>query len=113
METTSILDGIEYNANRPVVSVLLQSTAGKEMRIVFRKGQQLKQHKVGFPIVIHVVEGRIDLGAGPERCEFTVGSLIALEANVLHDLIAIQDSIVRLSISVNDTAGRVERLVHN
>lgn len=113
MTTASILDQIEYNENRPVVSVLLQSTAGKEMRIVFRKGQQLKQHKVGFPIVIHVVEGNIDLGAGSERGEFTAGSLVALEANVLHDLIAVQDSIVRLSISVNDTAGRIERLVQD
>lgn len=110
MEITSIYENIEYGDKQPAVKVLLNNAAVKEVRIVFRKGQVMKAHKAAFPIVVAVIEGQIDFGVEAKRHLLNKGGLIALEANLVHDLIAREDSIVRLSLSKSDTIERVQGL---
>ena len=97
MEKISILDSIEYGLNKPAIKVLLDNAFVKEIRIAFRKGQVMKEHKSNYPITVEVVEGSIDFGVSGERHLLSRGTIIVLEASVLHDLLAVEESIVRLS----------------
>lgn len=110
MEKVSIFDNLIYENARPAIHVLLNNENTKEVRIAFRKNQEMKAHKSPYPIVIHVIEGCIDFGALNERHILTKGTLIALEASAVHDLKAVEDSIVRLSLNKSDSIERVEKM---
>ncbi len=111
MNIASILENIEYGDTKPAISVLMNTDSIKEVRIAFRAGQEMKEHKTAYPIVVAVVEGNIDFGVGSERTLLKKGMMIALEGNVPHDLKATEDSIVRLSLNKSDTIERAKHVV--
>lgn len=111
MERASILENLIYGDNKPSITVLLNTISSKEIRITFRKGQEMKEHKSNYPIVVEVVDGKIDFGINGERHLLSKGELVALEPSILHNLIAEEDSIVRLSLNKSDDANRIKELV--
>lgn len=111
MKTASLTTNIEYHETRPTIQVLLDTENGKEIRIAFKKDQVMKEHKTPFAIVVEIFEGCIDFGVNGEVHTLNRGDLISLEGGVPHDLVAIEDSIVRLSLNKGDTAKRVEDVV--
>ena len=113
MKTASLYDNLEYNDSRPVVTKILQSDFTKELRICFLKGQHLKEHQTKFPIVIELVRGEINFGISGSILNLVEGDLISLKGGVPHDLTALEDSIVRLSLSLADHAGRVTDLAES
>lgn len=111
MKTSSLVKDITYNESRPAIQVLLDSDVGKEIRIVFKKGQEMKRHQAPFPIVVEVFEGNISFGVEErEKLNLKRGDLITLEGKVPHDLKALEDSIVRLSLSKGDSSKRVKKV---
>lgn len=111
MKIVSILKDVQYNPDRPAISVLMESDFTKEIRIVFKHGQHMKEHKAPYPITVEVVEGTIDFGVYGNSNKLNRGDLISLSGNVAHDLTAKADSIVRLTLSKNDSISRVENVV--
>lgn len=107
MQHCSFLADITYGDTQPVITPILVNDFTKEIRIVFREGQAMKSHKTAFPITVMIVQGSIDFGVGEERIALGVGDVIALEPNVMHDLVALKDSIVRLSLHKSDSVARV------
>src|SRR5699024_2606346 len=111
MRTASLAKEIEYGENRPTMRVMLDTHAGKEIRIVFKKGQVMKKHQAPFPIVVEIFEGNIKFGVNDDRIfDLKRGDLIALDVKVPHDLLAIEDSVVRLSLNKADSSHRVEKV---
>ncbi|WP_298475479.1 cupin domain-containing protein [uncultured Maribacter sp.] len=112
MNTASLLENITYQENdKPTVSVLLKTANTKEVRIVMKKGQLMKEHKAPYPIIIEMFEGEIHFGVEGNKRILKKGDMIALEANVPHDLSCIEESIIRLSISVLDKIERVNHVI--
>lgn len=111
MQVTSLLENITYADNHPSAQVLINNATSKEIRIVFRAGQEMKAHKAPFPIIIEIFDGFIDFGVEDKRHPLPKGSLITLEANVVHDLKATEDSIVRLSLHKGDQLERVQDVI--
>ena len=111
MKTASLTNDIQYNESRPTIQVLLETDNGKEIRIAFKKGHVMKEHKTPFAIVVEIFEGSINFGVNGEVHSLNRGDLISLEGGVPHDLVALEDSIVRLSLNKGDTAKRVEDVV--
>ncbi len=112
MNTASLIDNITYQENhKPTVTVLLETTNTKEVRIVMKKGQFMKEHKAPFPIIIEIFEGDIDFGINGKKQILKKGDMIALEGNVLHDLNCISNCIIRLSISILDKIERVNKVI--
>ncbi len=107
MTYASFTADIVYGDTQPLITPLITNEFTKEIRIVFRTGQSMKAHKTSFPITVMIVQGRIDFGVGEERYTLVSGDVVALEGNVMHDLIALEDSIVRLSLHKNDNVARV------
>ncbi len=111
MKTASLLQDLHYKEDRPAVQILLDSEAGKEIRIVFKKGQEMKRHQAPFPIVVEIFEGNISFGVEDrEKLNLKRGDLITLSEKVPHDLKALEDSIVRLSLGTGDSTGRVKKV---
>jgi len=114
MKTASLTDNLSYGNQKPIIQVLLESDSAKEIRIVFKKDQHMKRHQTSFPIVVEVFEGHIDFGVNDkEVVEMKRGDLIALKANVPHDLKARADSIVRLSLVKADSVERVKQVLED
>ncbi len=111
MKLASLTDDLQYHESRPTIQVLLDTETGKEIRIAFKEGQIMKEHKTPFPIVVEVFEGAIDFGVNGIVHNLKRGDLIALEGGVPHDLVALETSTVRLSLNKADSAKRVEDVV--
>lgn len=108
MKVASLIDNLQFNEDRPTIQVLLDTESGKEIRIAFKEGQVMKEHKTPFPIVVEIFEGAIDFGVNGEVHSLKKGDLLALEGGVPHDLKAMAVSTVRLSLNKLDSSKRVE-----
>lgn len=111
MKLASLTQGVLYHDERPTLKVLLDTEFGKEIRIAFKKNQVMKEHTAPFPIVVEVFEGAIDFGVNGKIQHLKEGDLIALDADVPHDLKATKTSIVRLSLNKADSIVRVRNVV--
>lgn len=108
MKKTNILENLEYNENKVSITPLMETEISKEIRIVFKKDQIMKEHKAGYPISVEIFEGEIDFGVDGNIYNLVKGDIVVLEANIKHDLKANADSIVRLTLSKKDTVNRVK-----
>lgn len=108
MHKINILENLTYGEEKVVITPLLETDVSKEIRIVFKKEQIMKEHKTSFPITVEIFEGAIDFGVDGTTYNLVKGDIITLDANVKHDLKANTDSIVRLTLSKKDTINRVK-----
>ncbi|GHB86906.1 cupin domain-containing protein [Persicitalea jodogahamensis] len=112
MKTASLYKDLTYQDDKPLVQPLLETDFTREIRIVFKGGQVMKKHFTPFPIVIEIVEGEIDFGTGGTIHRAAEGDLISLEGGIPHDLTALTDSIVRLTLSKPDRSERVKEVAN-
>lgn len=110
MKTSSLIQNIEYNENKPKVELLLDTEFTKEIRILLKAEQVMKEHQTPYPIVVEVFKGKIDFGVENKIHHLIKGDIITLEGRVTHDLKALEDSIVRLTLSKGDKIERVENI---
>lgn len=110
MKTAAFLNNVQYNEEKVAISLLLETDFSKEIRIAFKKNQVMKDHKAPYPIVVQVLKGSIDFGVHNEYKRLNAGDLITLEAKVVHNLTAIEDSVVRLTLSKSDSVSRVKEV---
>lgn len=111
MKLASLTSDLVYNEGKVTVKVLMETETSREIRILFKKGQLMKEHKAGFPIAVEVHQGTITFGVEGKELDLKAGDLIYLEANVPHNLFAVEDSIVRLTLSKLDKVDRVKSVV--
>lgn len=97
-----------FNDHKVATKQILETSYSKEIQILMKKGQSMKEHKAPFPIIVHLLEGKVDFGLSGNINHLSAGDILSIEGNIPHDLFAIEDSIVRLSIAKKDQADRVE-----
>ncbi|MDV7186534.1 cupin domain-containing protein [Lutibacter sp. TH_r2] len=110
MKKSSLTENITYNKNKVSILVLFETETTKEIRIVMKKGQLMKEHKTPFPITVEIFEGAIDFGVAGTVHKLIKGDLVSLEASIPHDLVAVKDSVIRLTLSKLDTVERVVKV---
>jgi quercetin dioxygenase-like cupin family protein len=113
MKIESFVENLDFNDHKIVTKVLLESSFSKEIRILLKKGQIMKEHKAPYPIIVHVLDGEINFGVEGDTHLLKKGAIITLAGNIPHDLTALEDSIVRLTLSKLDKAERVEKVLTN
>ena len=107
----NFLDDVTYSDSGVSVSVLANDSRAKEIRITFKSGQQMKEHSAPFPISVMILDGSIDFGVEGVQHRLNRGDLIKLDASVVHELLAIEDAVVQLTLSKHDTIKRVEGVI--
>ena len=110
MVIASFLEKIKFNSDKPALSLILDTTFSKEIRIVFKKGQVMEDHKAPFSIIVQVIKGCINFGVNNDVKQLKEGDIISLKENVIHNLTATEDSVVRLTLSKLDTINRVKKV---
>ncbi|WP_372919681.1 cupin domain-containing protein [Salegentibacter sp.] len=110
MKTASLTKNLEYNESKPVVEILLDTDSSKEIRILMKKGQVMKEHKTSYPIMVEIFEGKISFGVNGDTHQLEKGDLLSLKAGIPHDLKAEEDSTIRLSLSKADSVERVKEV---
>jgi len=108
MQTASFYKDLNFSDESVVITPMLDSDFGKEIRITFKESQIMKEHKTKFPITVMTMRGSIEFGIGEETVILNEGDVIALEGNVMHELKALKESVVRLSLHKRDTISRVK-----
>ena len=93
--------------NGVTVAKLFDGPHSKEIRINLEKGAQMKEHKAPGAIMLQVLSGKIDFSVGENNIILDALDMVTLEPNVIHALTALENSIVRLSLSKNDDVSRV------
>ncbi len=91
--------------------LVLESDFSKEIQITMKKGQTMKEHKTAFPIVVHIILGKITFELEGKKHELEQGGILSLKPSVPHSLFAKEDSIVRLSLAKQDTVFRVKSVI--
>ncbi|WP_187916171.1 cupin domain-containing protein [Helicobacter pylori] len=97
MEVVNFLEGVCFEKLH--IEALSENSSNKEMRICMSKGAVMDKHKAPGAISVQVLEGKIVFEVGDEKIEMPKGALISLEAQVLHRLDALENSVIRLSLS--------------
>ena len=110
MKVASFLENIKFNELKPTVSLILDTDFSKEIRVVFKKGQVMEDHQAPFAIIVQVIKGSIGFGVEGEVQQMNAGDIISLKPQIVHNLTAIEESIVRLSLSKSDTLKRVKNV---
>ena len=112
MKTASLRNELVYKEDKVSIKVMMETETSKEIRILFKKGQIMKEHKAGFPITIEIHKGTIEFGVNNKKLDMVKGDLIYLDANVPHSLLAKKNSIVRLTLSKFDRIERVKNVIN-
>jgi quercetin dioxygenase-like cupin family protein len=113
MQVTSFNESVEFDDSRVRTKLLLETSFSKEIRILLKEGQIMKEHKAPYPILIHILEGQIALGVQGVSYDMSGGDIISLEANVSHDLTAKENTIVRLTLSKFDSIDRLKEIAES
>ena len=97
--------------NGVTIAKLFDGPHSKEIRINLEKGAQMKEHKAPGAIMVQVLSGKIDFSVGENNVILDALDMVTLEPNIIHALTALENSIVRLSLSKNDDVSRVFRVL--
>ncbi|RKO64576.1 hypothetical protein CKA54_04625 [Campylobacter sp. P255] len=93
------------------ISKKIENDYAKEICINMSKDSFMKDHKAPFDITIHVLKGSIDFGVLNQQILLKTLDSISLKANEVHNLLALEDSIIRLTLYKQDSLKRVEAVL--
>jgi quercetin dioxygenase-like cupin family protein len=110
MRKASFTDNIRFGS-KPVIDKIFETPFSKEIRICMSQGSVMKTHTAPGAISIMVFTGRVVIVSGNESLTLEQGDIVGFDANVSHSLQAQEESVVRLSLSLNDSVKRVISLV--
>jgi quercetin dioxygenase-like cupin family protein len=113
MDIQSFSKNIDFKGRSVSTSVILETPFSKEIRIAMKRDHLIKEHQTPFPIVVHLLEGEIDFGVEGRGVRLEAGDAVTLAGGVPHDLKALTDSRLRLTISKHDSAERVKKVIKN
>lgn len=109
--TASFYKDLTFSDSSVVITPVLESSFGKEIRIAFQEGQVMKEHKTKFPITVMTLRGSIEFSVKDEMFILNEGDIIALEGDVMHELKATDESVVWLSLHKGDSIERVKNVL--
>jgi quercetin dioxygenase-like cupin family protein len=102
----AFLENKRYKS-KPQIDMMLETPSSKEIRICMAEGNVMREHTAPGSIIIMVLEGNVSIESLGKNRVLKAGDMIFFEAQIPHSLEAHEDSIIRLSLSKNDTFKRV------
>ena len=113
MDTGSFLQDVVYTEARPKIDVILETPFSKEIRIAMVKEQVMNDHSAPLPIAVCVMKGSIEFRTKDDMITMQTGDIVGLEPSVKHNLLALEESVVRLTLAKADSANRVKEAANS
>ena len=85
-------------------TAMSQNSHAKEVQIIMPAGTATSEHKAPFDMSVQVLCGEIEFKALGESVRLAELDMVSLEANEMHLLRAVKDSVVRLSLAIGEPA---------
>ena len=70
------------------------------IRMVLPAGKRMPEHRVSGGLVLHCIEGRLQVEVGDQQHALHAGQLLHLPGNVAHAVSALEDSSALLTIAL-------------
>ena len=106
MDTIAFLKDTRFG-EKVQIDKMFETPFSKEIRICMAKGNTMKEHTAPGAITILVLEGTVRINSLQESAELKSGDMVYFDAKIPHSLIALDKSVVRLTLSKNDSEQRV------
>jgi quercetin dioxygenase-like cupin family protein len=90
----------EWSLEDRLAVSLVKDDALNILLMVLKKGARLAEHRTKGPIAVQVLSGSVRFSAGSKDAELASGSMAALDRNVVHELEALEESIVLLTTAI-------------
>lgn len=107
MVSLNIMDEIAHLKAKPqwtaedrLAVSLVKDDALNVLLMVLKKGARLAEHRTRGPIAVHVLSGSVRFSAGSEHTELSSGSMAALDRDIVHELEALEESVVLLTTAI-------------
>jgi quercetin dioxygenase-like cupin family protein len=67
--------------------------------VALQAGRTLPEHRTEGRLTIHVVSGHLEIKAAERTFNLHAGGLLALDRNLIHEVLALRESVVLLTIA--------------
>jgi quercetin dioxygenase-like cupin family protein len=112
MKKISFLEEISFNSQKVEIKKMGETAFSKEIRICMAKDNVMQEHTAPGAITILLINGKVQIASLQESVELTTGDMVYFDAKIPHSLKAFEDSIIRPTLSKNDSVQRVFSLVN-
>lgn len=89
-------------------AAIIKTNHFETIRLVVHAGQEIPPHKVPGEIMLHCLEGHVELGIDPTPIALKANEWIYLEAGAPHSLKAIEDTALLLTIFLSPAPGQTQ-----
>ena len=91
-------ENVVFSKEKVMINKIIETEHSKEIRICLSKDQLMKEHTAPAPIIVMVLAGAIKFSINSSEYLLNKGDVINLNAKISHSLLALEDSIIRLSL---------------
>jgi quercetin dioxygenase-like cupin family protein len=99
-EVASLKAKPEWSTADRLAVNLVKDDALNVLLMVLKKGARLAEHRTKGPIAVHVLAGTVRFSAAGKSAELSQGSIAALDREIVHELEALEESIVLLTTAI-------------
>jgi len=89
---------------RPQVTVVARPAGLTVVRMDFRAGDVMADHRAVWPILVMTQVGTVRVTIGEDAVELVAGGAVHIARNVMHELVAVTDAVVTLLVLHPDAA---------
>lgn len=98
----NLLDEVEIPKNGTLSRVVHNAEGLRVVLFAFDTGEQLTDHSATVPAVVQVIKGRLEMMLGDQTIEIEPGAWIHMDAHLIHALVALEPSVVLLTLRRGD-----------
>ncbi len=98
-ELAQLHEDPEWGARHRNAVTLLKEPHLSVVLVALQKGERLSEHKTSGPFTLQVVKGTVRVGVDHEARTVSTRGLVAMEQGVPHEVTALEDSAVLLTIA--------------
>jgi quercetin dioxygenase-like cupin family protein len=97
-EAHGLMNEPTWQAHGHNAKTLVKHSDFRTELIALKAGARMQEHKADQCVTIHALVGRLRVHLPQDTVELATGALVALEQTVVHDVEALEDSVLLLSL---------------
>lgn len=96
-----------YEREGHIARTLVRTPDLRVVVVVLDEGKRMEEHDTDVTALVHTISGRVRLQLPDRRVELAAGQLLALGPGLRHDVEALADSVVMLTLGWDASAAPV------